>query len=114
MRPAGSVPEPTRGSNVEPDTGSRSVLSRVRRLRGVTWEWADDRFRTDDRKRQMGVVAQDVQEVFPEAVVTDAEGNLRVDYNGLVGALVEAVKELAERVDGLEGASDPHRRSGSQ
>jgi hypothetical protein len=79
------------------------VLDRVRLLRGVTWEWRDRR-RTakDGRPRAIGLIAQDVQEAFPEAVVPDRRGNLTVDYHGLVGALVEAVKELADRVEELE------------
>jgi len=79
------------------------VLERVRLLNGVTWEWRDRR-RTarDGRPRSIGLIAQDVQEAFPEAVVPDRRGNLTVDYHGLVGALVEAVKELADRVEELE------------
>ncbi len=79
------------------------MLERVRLLNGVTWEWRDRR-RTarDGRPRAIGLIAQDVQEAFPEAVVPDRRGNLTVDYHGLVGALVEAVKELADRVEELE------------
>jgi len=51
----------------------------------------------------IGVVAQDVQAVFPEVVnVIDAEGHLAVDYAKLVGPLIEAVKTLSERVIALE------------
>ncbi|VWB15653.1 hypothetical protein BLA14095_00443 [Burkholderia lata] len=51
----------------------------------------------------IGVVAQDVQAVFPEVVnVIDAEGHLAVDYAKLVGPLIEAVKTLSERVMALE------------
>ena len=79
------------------------MFERVRLLNGVTWEWRDRR-RTarDGRPRSIGLIAQDVQEAFPEAVVSDRRGNLTVDYHGLVGALMEAVKELADRVEELE------------
>lgn len=87
---------------------SRSVLERLRLLRGVTWEWKSRRFARDRRPRSIGLLAQDVQQAFPEAVVADARGRLRVDYDGLVGALVEAVKELADRVEQLE-ARQPDR-----
>ena len=78
-----------------------SVLDRVRRLRGVTWDWKDT------GTRGMGVIAQDVEKVFPDAVTTGEDGYLRVDYHGLVGALVEAVKELADRVEELERRDRP-------
>ena len=49
----------------------------------------------------MGVIAQDVEEVFPE-LVNEKEEFKSVNYNGLVGALIEAVKELSARVEELE------------
>lgn len=77
------------------------MLERVRALRGVSWEWRDASH-GDGRRRQIGVIAQDVERVFPEAVLQDHAGRLMVDYAGLVGALVEAVKELADRLEALE------------
>ncbi len=85
---------------------ARTVLERVRALNGVTWEWIDERHRTDERRRYMDLIAQEVQKAFPEAVVSHEEG-LMVDYAGLVGALVEAIKELATRVESLEAAAHP-------
>jgi hypothetical protein len=76
----------------------RTVVERVRELQGVTWEWKDPKRGT----RGIGLVAQDVERVFPDAVSTDKSGYLMVDYHGLVGVLVEAVKELADRVEELE------------
>ena len=85
-----------------------TVLERVQKLRGVSWEWVDPERWGDGRPRQIGVIAQDVEKVFPEAVITGDDGYKRVDYAGLVGVLVEAVKELADRVEELERRS-PHR-----
>jgi hypothetical protein len=85
------------GGDVE--TGA---VGRLRRLRGVRWRWRDDA--PDDAKATapMGVVAQDVEAVFPELVVTDAKGHKRVSYTGLIGPLIEAVKELDERLRAVE------------
>lgn len=76
----------------------RTVVERVRELNGVTWEWEDPK----RGKRGIGLIAQDVERVFPDAVSTGKDGYLMVDYHGLVGVLVEAVKELADRVEELE------------
>jgi hypothetical protein len=76
----------------------RTVLDRVKELNGVTWDWADPERGT----RGIGLIAQDVERAFPDAVVTGEDGFLMVDYHGLVGVLVEAVKELAGRVEELE------------
>ncbi|WP_232666307.1 tail fiber domain-containing protein [Pseudonocardia sp. TRM90224] len=93
---------PAEEEPVGPSPDGRSVIERIRLLHGVTWEWKDRRYRRDTRPRSIGLIAQDVQAAFPEAVVTDRRGNLAVDYNGLVGALVEGIKELADRVEELE------------
>ncbi len=50
----------------------------------------------------MGVIAQEVEKVFPELVTTDEQGRKKVEYEGLIAPLIEAVKELDERVRALE------------
>ena len=50
----------------------------------------------------MGVIAQEVEKVFPELVTTDDQGRKKVEYEGLIAPLIEAVKELDERVRSLE------------
>ena len=51
----------------------------------------------------MGVIAQDVEKVFPE-LVHGSEGNKTLQYSGLIGVLVEAVKDLSAKVAALETA----------
>ena len=51
----------------------------------------------------VGVIAQDVEKVLPELVSERGDtGAKSVNYNGLVGVLIEAVKELSARVSKLE------------
>jgi hypothetical protein len=71
------------------------ALAKVQALTGVTFTMAGN------DARQMGLIAQDVQAVAPEAVV-EAEGILRLAYGNLVGLLVEAIKDLAIQVDQLK------------
>ena len=52
----------------------------------------------------MGVIAQDVEKVFPE-LVRGEEGSKVLQYSGLIGALIESVKELSAKVDALESGS---------
>jgi hypothetical protein len=54
----------------------------------------------------MGIIAQDVERVFPELVITDRLGRKKVNYLGLVAPLIEAVKELDDRVQALEARID--------
>ena len=89
------------------EAGRESVVARVRRISGVSYEWQPGKERygkRGDGARELGVIAQEVEQAFPEAVVTGDDGLKKVDYLGLVAVLVEAVKELDERVRRLEGA----------
>jgi hypothetical protein len=78
------------------------IMPKISKIRGVTWEWSDDA--PDEAKAQpgIGVIAQEVERVFPELVSTDENGIKRVYYAGLIGPLIEAVKELDARVRTLE------------
>ena len=67
----------------------------VKSLRGVTFEMINT------GQQGIGVVAQEVQDVVPQ-VVQDNNGILSVAYGNLVGVLIEAVKELAARLETLE------------
>lgn len=74
------------------------ALHKVSQLRGVTYA------RKDSGDRHTGLIAQEVQAILPEAVVTadDEDGTLSVAYGNLVGLLVEAIKELQEEVRELK------------
>lgn len=77
------------------------ALSTVEKLNGVNFTWKDS------GKESMGVIAQEVEEVLPKLISInkkdeDSEGTKSVNYNGLVGVLIEAVKELSARVEELE------------
>jgi hypothetical protein len=53
------------------------------------------------RQADIGVIAQDLQRVLPEAVIEGADG-LQVAYMKLIPVLVEAIKGLQKRVEHLE------------
>lgn len=86
-------------------------LEKMSRLQGVSFEWDRETFKDKNFKsgKQIGLIAQDVEQVFPELVNTDAEGYKSLQYEKLTAVLVEAVKELKaqnqelmERVEKLE------------
>lgn len=74
------------------------ALALVRQMRGVRYA------RRSDGAPGVGVVAQEMQKVVPEVVIGNDSGYLSVAYPNLVGVLIEAVKELAARVEELEKA----------
>ncbi|HFU2857333.1 TPA: pyocin knob domain-containing S74 family peptidase [Enterobacter cloacae] len=69
-----------------------NVLTKLQKITGFLYEIRDPE---GNWKNSAGVVAQDVQEVFPDLVREDGEGILRMNYNGLIGVLVDAVNALA-------------------
>jgi hypothetical protein len=69
------------------------AVSKISKIRGVTYKYKDERY---DQDQQIGVIAQEVQKVYPEAVLVDEDGMLSVNYSSLVAPLIEAVKEQQE------------------
>ena len=56
----------------------------------------------DTYRSEYGFIAQDVKDLFPELVQEDEEGILAVNYSGLIPVLLEAIKDLQDKVDNLE------------
>ena len=77
------------------------ALAKVHLLNGYTFKRNDDPEEHTD-KRYVGVIAQEVQAVIPEAVQVDSEKGLSVAYGNLNALLIEAIKELSDRVKQLE------------
>ena len=72
------------------------ALDKTKALRGVEFT------RIADDTKSIGVVAQELEEVLPELVLTDEEGMKSVNYAQITGLLIEAVKELSAKVEELE------------
>ncbi len=81
-----------------------SVLDRVTLLRPVHFDWRTTEFpdRHFGDSRSYGLIAQDVEDVLPELVVTGEDGFKAVDYSKLPLLTIQAVKELKQRVADLE------------
>ena len=79
-----------------------NALELVSFLRGVSFNWKQDLGK--DPSRQMGLIAQEVEEVIPQVVHTfdNAMGTKGVAYGQLVAVLVEAVKELKSENEARE------------
>jgi hypothetical protein len=76
-------------------------IEKVQQLRGVEFDWnANSMFKAG--KHDYGVIAQDVEKVLPELVKETHTGYLGVDYDKIVGLLIEVVKEQEKRIKELE------------
>ena len=68
-------------------------------FRSNTYTWNAD---SGKEGNDVGVIAQEVLEVLPEAVTSRPNGYLAVDYHKIVPLLIEAIKELSAKVENLE------------
>ena len=82
-----------------------NALGKILALNGVTFNW--DKEATDknlDDNNHIGLLAQDVEEIVPQAVTTGTDENetKSVAYTDLVPVLIEAIKELKAEIDLLK------------
>ena len=82
-----------------------SALDMVDKLRGVFFDWKDDYIESKGgedgyfmRKHDVGFIAQEVEAVLPEVVGTRKDGIKAIKYDRLVPLLLQAIKELKEKI----------------
>lgn len=83
-----------------------SSLEKFSHLNGYHYYWKE---KSRDQSLQTGLIAQDVEALFPELVKTDAEGFKSLNYMGLIPHLIESVKELAKHNAKLEAENAAFR-----
>lgn len=76
-------------------TPIHDALTIVDHLQGVRFIWKAS------QEPSVGLIAQDVEAILPELVTTSDTGKV-LNYNGLIGVLIQAVKDLTRRVEELE------------
>ena len=59
-----------------------------------------------DQSTQIGVIAQEVQKLFPELVKENAKGELSVNYSGLIPLLITAMKEQQQLIENQQKQND--------
>ena len=72
-----------------------NALLKVEQMRGVKFDWKDNGLPS------AGLIAQDVEKYLPE-LVTSRENTKSLNYNGIIGVLVEAIKEQQKQIDELK------------
>ena len=87
-----------------------NALDKVNQLNGVTFDWTEAYMKQHGgedgyfvKKNDTGLIAQDVEQVLPEIVRSNKDGYLGVQYDKVVGLLVEAIKELKQEIEFLKG-----------
>jgi hypothetical protein len=77
-------------------------IQKVQKLNGVTWDWNSNADELQQSLPNVGVIAQEVEEVLPQLVHNRDNGFKGVDYAKLTGLLIEAIKEQQKQIDELK------------
>ena len=82
-----------------------NALDKIKQINGVTFNYKRN------EKPSGGVIAQELEKIIPSAVGTQqslngSEEYKTVDYNAVIGLLIESVKELSDRLDKCERKKD--------
>lgn len=83
-----------------------NAVEKIQQLRGITYDWNDDYPYLNNEKKQVGVIAQEVEAVLPEVVHTNEEGYKSVEYRKMTALLIEAIKEQQTQIDALKTEID--------
>lgn len=87
--------------NIQQLSGS---LRKLMQLNGYQYNWKPE-LKKDDRL-QIGLIAQNVEKVFPELIATDDNGMKSVAYQNLVPVLIEAIKEQQKQIEAMQKEID--------
>ncbi|SRR5258706_10192989 len=79
-------------TNIQP---LANVLNRLTSLNGYSYNWKNEQL---DQSRQIGLLAQEVENNFPELVKENDKGVKSVNYSGLIPVLIESIKEQQKMI----------------
>jgi hypothetical protein len=77
-------------------------LEKITKIGGYTFDWNDKQDIYEVGSHDIGVIAQEIEEILPEVVTTRDNGYKAVKYEKIIPLLIEAIKELKAEVDDLK------------
>jgi Chaperone of endosialidase len=80
-------------------TPINNALQSLTQLSGYNYYWKNTGM---DNNLQTGVLAQEVQKIFPNLVKTGENGTLSVNYTGLIPVMIESIKEQQKQIEELK------------
>jgi len=82
-----------------------NALDKIDKINGYTFDWKKDKKLTDIHGfvgHDVGVIAQEIEEILPEIVTTRDNGYKAVKYEKIVPLLIQCIKELKSEIDELK------------
>jgi hypothetical protein len=78
------------------------ALDKVNSIQGIEFDWIEKEEVHGNSGHDIGVIAQEIEEILPDVVTTRDNGYKAVKYEKIVPLLIEAIKDLSKQVDGLK------------
>jgi hypothetical protein len=79
-----------------------SPLEKISQISGVEFDWIEDEPFHGNKGHDVGVIAQEIELILPEAVQTRKSGMKAVQYDKIIPLLIEAIKELQKQIKELK------------
>ena len=89
-----------------------NALYKLDHIQGYTFDWKQDEKLVSQHGftgRDIGVIAQEIEEILPEVVITRDSGYKAVKYEKIVPFLIQCIKELKDEIEELKGAKTPKK-----
>ena len=83
-------------------TPIENSVEKLKQIKGVEFDWIEKDGVHSNEGHDIGVIAQDIEKILPELVVTRDNGYKAVKYEKIVSLLIQVNKELVERIEKLE------------
>lgn len=80
-------------------TPVKSTINDIKKINAYSYYWKDQQ---KDKDPQIGLLAQEVDEVFPQLVKKDSEGLMSVNYSGFVPLLIKSMQEQQEMIEQIQ------------
>jgi hypothetical protein len=77
-----------------------NAMDKINNLRGVYYDYKD--ITIGDNRRQIGMIAQEVEKIIPEAVYSTRDDIKSLSYDKIIGLLIEGMKEMSRHIYKLE------------
>ena len=79
-----------------------SPLEKISKINGVEFDWIEDEPLHGNKGHDVGVIAQEIEQILPEAVQTRESGMKAVQYDKIIPLLIESIKELEKQIKELK------------
>lgn len=78
-------------------------LAKLKKIQSVSYKWKDDDGKgTKGNKRTVGLLAQELEKIYPDMVFTDEDGNMSIYYTELIPVLINVAKEQQALIEDLQ------------